>query len=187
MNISKGSPESTSFVTGVGLITSNGLWDHNIMSAEWTHNVSYEPGLIMINLRSWDTTSENILESKEFGVNIASDKQNMVASIAGGHKGKEVDKISVLKDLGVKFYKAKKINVLMLKDAVMNIECKLIEHKQLGDHMMFVGEALEVSLNKNSKPIVYHQGKYWKVGSNIIKPPKNVLKKIDELVEKYKK
>ncbi|MBI2110294.1 hypothetical protein HYT51_00760, partial [Candidatus Woesearchaeota archaeon] len=41
-----GDPRTIKFVTNVGLITSTGPHGDNVMSAEWTHQVSYSPGLI---------------------------------------------------------------------------------------------------------------------------------------------
>lgn len=182
-----GSPDAKQFITNIGLITSNGPLGHNIMTAEWIHHVSYEPSLIMINLHEKDTTSENIKKTKEFGINIASETQNVVASVAGGSSGAEVDKIAILRDLGVEFYKAKKINVLMVKGAALNAECKVIKQELLGDHMMFVGEVVEASSDENIKPLMYYGSKYWKVGDRIMKPQQDILDKIGKLVEKHRK
>lgn len=187
MDLSWGTIASRKFATIVGLITSNGKWGRNVMAAEWTHHVSYEPGLIIVNIHPSDATAENILGTKEFGVNLASEDQNAVASVAGNFTGKEVDKIAVLKELGAEFYSAKKINVLMIKGAVLNVECKVVEHKKLGDHVMFVGQAVEVSVDENLKPILYYRGKYWRIGENVPKPEKEVLDKINHIATKYKK
>lgn len=187
MDIPWGSIASGKFLTNVGLITSNGPWGPNVMSAEWTHHISYSPGLIMINVHASDATAENILKSKEFGINIAAENQNVIASIAGGSSGKEVDKVDVLKEFGVEFYNGKKIDVPMLKGAVLNIECRVIKQETMGDHIMFIGEAVEVSVNEDVNPIIYHGGKYWKVGERIQKPEQAILEKISKLVEKHRK
>jgi len=186
MNLPWGDPCSNKFVTNVGLITSNGPYGHNIMAAEWTHHISYEPGLIAVNIHAYDATAENIEKTKEFGVNLAAFGQNIVSSISGGNTGKEVDKIKVLKDLGVEFYEAKKINVLMVKGAAMNAECKLLKSISLGDHTMFVGEVLDASAS-DKQPVVFHDGKYWKFGERIQKPDQSMLDKIGKLVDKYRK
>ncbi len=175
------------FVTNVGLITSNGPHGQNIMSAEWTHHISYSPSLIAVCLHAVDATAENIKKSKEFGVNLATENQNVIVSIAGGSSGKNVNKIAVLKELGIEFYKAKKIKALMIKGAAMNAGCKVIKAIPLGDHITFVGEVVEISADENIKPLIYHNGRYWKFGEQIIKPPQEVLDKIAKLVQRYKK
>src|SRR3989338_770585 len=186
MDIESGSPGAHKFITNVGLITSNGPHGQNIMAAEWTHQISYEPGLIAICIQASCATHANIEESKEFGVSIASVEQNAVSSIAGGSHGFDVDKINVLKKLGVEFYPAKKINCLMVKDAAFNVECKLLKKFELGDHIMFVGEAVEVFVS-DKEPLAHTQGKYWKIGERIQKPPKEVLDRVAKLVEENKK
>jgi flavin reductase (DIM6/NTAB) family NADH-FMN oxidoreductase RutF len=174
------------FITNVGLITSNGPAGLDIMSAEWTHHISYSPSLIAINVRGHDATAENIQSSREFGVNLAAADQNVVCSIAGGYSGKETDKISLLKEAGlIVFYTARSINVLMVQGAAMNAECKLMKQEELGDHIMFVGEVVEITADENIKPLIYHNGKYRQLGEDISKPSADVLAKIENLTVKY--
>ncbi len=185
MNLEWNDKRMGKFVTNAGLITSNGPYGYDIMAAEWTHYISYAPALIMVNIDKNAATHENIQKSNVFGVNIAAWDQNMVASIAGGSSGKKVDKISVLKELGVEFYNGK-IDVLMVRGAAMNAECKLIEAKKVGDHMMFIGEVLEVTAH-DKESLVYHNGKFWKIGEQLHKPDEKMMSKIQTLVEKYTK
>ncbi|MEK6854296.1 MAG: flavin reductase family protein [Nanoarchaeota archaeon] len=186
MDLPWGSEESAKFITNVGLITSNGPNGQNIMSAEWTHHVSYSPGLIAVCVGQGKATNENIKATKEFGVSIAAVDQNVLASIAGGSSGKNVDKIAVLKALGFKFYKAKKINILMVEGAVLNAECKLVHMAELGDHTMFVGEVLDAKISAK-EPIIYHGNKYFKVGDSVEKPQPEELESIKKAVEKFRK
>src|SRR5271170_2950392 len=127
MDLKWGTTASRKFATNIGLITSNGKYGNNIMTAEWTHHISYDPGILMINIHAHDATADNIKESKEFGVSIASKDQNILSSVAGIHSGKKVNKISMLEELGFEFYKAKKIDALMVSNASLNVECKLLE------------------------------------------------------------
>ena len=177
---------SRKFITNVGLVTSNGPYGNNIMACEWTHHISYNPGLIAVCIHPEDTTTKNIQETKVFGLSLCATDQNVVSSVAGGSSGKEVDKIAVLKDLGVEFYKAEKIDVLMVKGAALNVECKLVKEIELGDHITFVGEAVEVSVSQN-EPLAYHNGKYWKMVESIQKPDQQARDRIEKLIEKHTK
>ena len=58
------------------------------MAAEWTHQISYSPGLIMVNIGFDKATADNIKKNKEFGISLAADDQNIVSSVAGGSSGK---------------------------------------------------------------------------------------------------
>jgi flavin reductase (DIM6/NTAB) family NADH-FMN oxidoreductase RutF len=170
MNIEWGSPEAHAFITNVGLITTDGPIGPNIMAAEWMHQISYSPGLIAVCVHNSNhATAENIRKSKEFGVGIASIKQSMASSMAGKTTGSKVDKIAVLKELGFGFEKAKKINVQMMKDTSLNLECKLVHEVKLGSHTMFVGEVIEKQLGKE-EPLAFHAGKYWHLSETLPRP-----------------
>lgn len=187
MDLPWGDEKTIQFITNVGLITSTGPYGDDIMACEWTHHVSYSPGLIAVCIGLNKATLENIKATKEFGVSIAATDQNVLASVAGGNSGKNVDKIKALKEIGFKFYKSKKIKPLMVEGAVLNIECKLFKEIELGDHIMFVGEVIEASINKDKEPLAYHKTKYWKIGELIQNPSQNELGRIKEIVQKYSK
>ncbi len=174
------------FATNVGLLTSNGPFGHNIMSCEWTHHVSYSPALIAVCVNPKHSTHDNIKSSKEFGISICSEDQNIISSIAGNTSGRMVNKFDALKELGFEFYKAEHMDVWMVKGASMNAECRLFKEIQLGDHTMFVGEILELTATQK-QPLLYFNGKYWKMGEKVQKPQQVTLDKINAIVEKHRK
>ena len=186
MDLPWGDEKTVQFVTNAGLITSDGPYGPNVMAAEWTHHVSYKPGLIAVCIGFGKATLENIQKTKEFGVNITSVDQSVMSSVAGSYSGKEVDKISALKELGFKFYPAKKIKQLMVEGAALNAECKLIKEITLGDHVMLVGEVVEASAS-GTEPLAYQKGKYWNLNTNIEKPSEKEQARIGQIVEKHRK
>ncbi len=187
MDLPWGDERTIQFITNVGLITTTGPNGNNIMACEWTHHVSYKPGLIAICIGPKKATHENIKKTKEFGINLTSTDQSVLSSVAGSYSGKNIDKIKALKELGFEFYKANKINTLMVKDAVLNIECKLVKEINIGDHTIFIGEVLDITFNKNKEPLAYHKGKYWIMNKNVEKPSEEQHDSIKKIVEKYKK
>lgn len=187
MDLSWDDRRTRQFVTNVGLITSDGPHGPNIMSAEWTHYLSYEPALMAVCIAPSHASHDNIAQNKAFGLNLASVNQTMLASVAGGNTGKEIDKFPVLEALGFTFYPAEHIDVLMVKDAAMNAECKVVKQLELGDHTMFVGEIQSIDADPSIKPLVYHNGKFWRVGEHIEKPNKTTLDTIKKLVEEHTK
>lgn len=186
MDLPWGDERTEKFITNVGLVTSDGPFGSNVMAVEWTHHISYKPGLIAISLGPNKATVQNIRESKEFGVNICSVDQSVLASVSGGYSAKEFDKIGALKELGFKFYKAKKIKPLLIEGAAMNAECKLIKEISLGDHIMFFGEVVQATAS-TMEPLAYFNGKYWKMTQTLQKPSDEERAKIRAVVEKYKK
>ena len=190
MDLGWGNEKASKFVTNVGLITTEGPNGANIMAAEWTYYVSWSPALIAVHLGGGKTakaTSENIMATREFGVSIAASDQNVISSIAGGSTGREVDKISVLKEMGAQFYASKGIKPLLLRGAATNIECRLIEAKELGDHTMFIGEMVSIETDLAKSPLLYSFGKYYKEGEKLHKPEQGVLDKIEQLKAKFAK
>ena len=178
---------SNQFITNVGLITSDGPFGPNVMACEWTHHISYKPGLIAVSLGHTKATVENIRTSKEFGVNLCASDQSVLASVAGGYTGVMYNKIDALREIGFEFYKAKKIHAIMIKGASVNIECKLIKEIVLGDHTTFVGEVVEASNNPEKAPLAYHAGKYFVMNTTVPKPSDEERKRIRKIIEKHKK
>ncbi|MFA5106613.1 MAG: flavin reductase family protein [Candidatus Micrarchaeia archaeon] len=190
MDLGWGNELASKFVTGVGLITSHGPNGHDIMAAEWTYYVSWSPALMAVHVggnKTGKATSQNITASKEFGISMAASGQNVIASVAGGSSGHEVDKVSVLKELGCNFYPGRKIGALMVGGAATNIECRLVEIKELGDHAMFIGEIVDISTDKEKRPLAYSFGKYYELGERLHKPEQAVLDRIEALKAKYAK
>jgi len=190
MDLGWGNQKASKFVTNVGLITSDGPNGPNIMAAEWTFYLSYSPAIISVHIggsENGKATAENIMKTKEFGVSLAASDQNAISSIAGGSSGREVDKIAILKEMGFELYKGKKTGVLLVKGAATNAECHLLEAKQVGDHVMLIGEVMEIDSDASKEPLIYQFGKYYKLGEQIYKPAPDVLEKIAALKVKYTK
>jgi flavin reductase (DIM6/NTAB) family NADH-FMN oxidoreductase RutF len=152
------------FATGVGLVTSTGRHGSNVMAVEWTMHISYEPMLIAIFIHEGSATYENIMDTKEFGVNISSDEQASLVNIAGGYSRKEIDKLNIgLFDT----YDARCIKAPMLKGCVINAECLLVNHYKIGDHVAVIGEVVDAKFDRTKSPLIYHQGMYRKIGRKL--------------------
>ena len=153
------------FVTGVSMITSIGSLGKNVMAAEWTMQISYEPILIAVFLHEGSATLKNIRETKEFGVNVASDEQSNLVNIAGGYSRYEINKLKVRNSF--KFLKSRYLKVPTIAGCVINAECKLFSIKKIGDHVMVIGKVVAMKYDKTKKPLLYHTGKYYRRGSLI--------------------
>lgn len=187
MDLPWNNERSNKFITNVGLITTNGPYGADVMACEWTHHVSYRPGLIAVCIGPNKATHENIKQTKEFGVNLCSTDQSIMSSVAGGYTGSRYNKINALKELGFEFYEAKKIKATMIKGASLNIECILSKEIPLGDHTTFIGEAIEASSNADKVPLAYHGGRYFVLNTNVIKPSQEERERIRRVIEKHKR
>lgn len=187
MDIPWGDEKTKHFVTHVGLITTDGPHGPDIMACEWTHQISYVPALFAIHVKPTSATYDNLLATNEFGISIAASDQTVLTSVAGGQSGKKVNKIEALKKLGFQFRKAEKIAVPMVEGVSFWAECKVMDHRPYGDHEMFIGEALLAAINQEKQTLIYHGGKYWQRGEQILKPPSEELEKIRETIQGAKK
>ena len=136
------------------------------MAAEWAFQVSYQPMRFIVLVYSGDSTHENIIESKEFGVNFVSADDAILANIAGSYTGKEVNKLS--SEL-FQTYPAKQISAPMISGCFLNAECRLIQVLETGDHTMFLGEVVNIQVDKSKSPLLYGQRQYWLRGLTIEK------------------
>lgn len=186
MDLSFEDPRMKKFVTNVGLVTSNGPHGHNIMACEWTHHVSYSPSLVSVCVNPKHATHKNILASKEFGVSLCSENQNILSSLAGGSSGTGINKIEGLKELGYAFGNAKQINVLMPTGSCMQAECMLLKTVELGDHTMFVGQVVELA-SSEAMPLLYFDGGYRKIGEKIQKPSQEERYRMKGVMSKHTK
>ncbi len=152
------------FATTVGLITTDGKHGPNVMAAEWTMQVSYDPMLVAVFVHD-SPTLWNIKETRVFGVNIASDGQSEQVNIAGGYSGTEIQKLGIP---GVfKTYRAKRIDVPMIEGCVLAAECKVRSISKVGDHVMVTGEVLSARFDETRSPLIYTRGNYWKLAGKI--------------------
>ncbi|MGB6464059.1 MAG: flavin reductase family protein, partial [Nitrosotalea sp.] len=135
------------------------------MAAEWTMQISYEPMLIAVFIHEGSNTLKNIKKTKQFGVNVASEKQSTLVSIAGGYSRKEIDKLSIHNSFQV--LKSKKTKIPLIADCLINAECKLFTIKKIGDHTMVVGRVISIRHDETKKPLAYHRNRYFRIGSMI--------------------
>ncbi len=155
------------------MITSTGSLGKNVMAAEWTMQISYEPFLVAVFVHQSAATFKNIKETNEFGVNVASDEQTSLVNIAGGYSRRELDKLRIKNSF--QFLKSQFIKAPMIAGCIVNAECKLVTMKKLGDHTMIVGKIIYIKHDETKKPLIYHTGRYYKIGS-IIEPFRQTIK-----------
>ena len=125
------------------IVTSHAKGKDNAMAVAWHSPISFNPPLYGISITPRRFTYELIIQGEGFAVNfLPFEKAELIASV-GGSRGREVNKFE-------RFHIAKekplKIKALILKDAYLCYECKLVDHKPYGDHEWVVGEIVATHL-----------------------------------------
>ncbi len=156
-----------SFTTGCALITTDGPRGPNVMAAEWTFNVSYDPFLILVSIDPGNLTHDLILEAKEFGVNLVSEHQVAGMAFAGHYSKADTDKLS--SEL-FETYPGQRIHAPLIRGSLLAAECRLVEAIPLGDHVGVLGEVIEFSVDPDARPVVLHRGSRH-LGERIVREP----------------
>jgi len=125
------------------------------MIAGWKMKCSEDPPLFAVSLSKEGYTHKLIRESREFVIAVPNNELEGDVRFFGENHGDEVDKF---KETGIEIEKAKFVRSPLIKNASINIECKLIKEVDSGDHIIFIGEILACYIN-DGKKILFNLGK----------------------------
>ncbi len=119
-------------------------------------SVSLDPPLVLFCLAKGSQAKEEISASNCFSVNILSSEQKQIsADFASG----SLDKEEVLKAQNPTFGK---LGSPLLPGALVNLECKLHEMIDAGDHFIVLGQVEDVILGEG-KPLLYFNRNYQNI------------------------
>jgi len=108
--------------------------------------ISFDPPIVMLSLTSARHTYQNILETKEFVLNILGKEHldQVLRCAARFPKG-----VNELEQAGLGWYSSKLVNPPRVKEAKVWIECKYLDQKEEGDHFAVFGQALVVDVSND--------------------------------------
>ncbi len=124
----------------------------NPVTIGWTMLASGSPAMLAIALTPKRYTTAAIRESKCFTVVYPSEDMAELAMFFGTHSGRDCDKFA---ETGCKISHAKKIDSVIIDDAVANFECTLESEQAAGDHIIFVGKIVACHINTKPKGRLY--------------------------------
>ena len=136
----------------------------NVMTAAWGGICCSKPPCIGISLRKATYTYGNIMGLKAFTVSVPSEAHAKEADYFGIVSGKNVDKFAAV---GLTPVKSDLVDAPYVKEAPLILECKVIDTNEIGLHIQFIGEIMDVKADETVfedtglpdiekvKPIVY--------------------------------
>ncbi|NIS59730.1 MAG: flavin reductase family protein [Proteobacteria bacterium] len=150
----------------------------NIITLGWVGVVNSEPPMIGIAVRPSRFSHRMIKESREFAVNVPSEKLLKVTDFCGVVSGKDVDKFE---STGLSAVPAEKIRAPLIQECLVNLECVVRKILSLGSHDLFIAEVVVFHVEKtvlkngqsirieNVLPFTYCHGarQYWNLGRSI--------------------
>jgi len=143
-------PESCVFVISVDANGKPGG-----MVAGWKMKCSISPPLFAVCLSKQGHTHTLIQKSKEFVIAVPNKTLENEVEYFGSTHGDEVDKFE---ESSIRTVPSKLIKSPLLKDATANLECKLYQEIETGDHIMFIGEVVAAHINEDKK-VLLNMGK----------------------------
>jgi flavin reductase (DIM6/NTAB) family NADH-FMN oxidoreductase RutF len=133
----------------------------NPVTLGWTMIASGEPPMMAIAVAKGHYSIKTVRCSKCFTIAFPSSEMADAALFFGSHSGRDTDKLS---EFDCKTEPAKKIDSLLLADAVANFECELESETAAGDHIIFVGKVVVSHINTKPKKRLYTIGTGHKLG-----------------------
>jgi flavin reductase (DIM6/NTAB) family NADH-FMN oxidoreductase RutF len=117
-------------------------------------SVSLHPPLVLVCVDARSGTHKAFAESKVFGVSVLAEGQEAISerfARAGGAKFKDFELITG------------QSGAALVPGALAHIECTLAAEHAAGDHTIYVGKVLALSVHPG-RPLVYHAGAYHPLG-----------------------
>ena len=168
----------------------------NIITVAWTGTVCTNPAMAYISVRPERHSYKMIRESGEFVINLTTEQLAYATDWCGVRSGRDFDKF---KEMKLTRGKAETLEYApIIEESPVNIECKVVEVKELGSHHMFLAEVTAVrvdekymneagkfELNKTGL-LAYSHGEYFGLGKSIgtfgwsVKKPEKKVKKANK-------
>lgn len=148
----------------------------NIITVAWTGTICTNPAMAYISVRPERHSYNMIKETGEFVINLTTKELTYATDYCGVKSGRDVDKF---KECKLTKEDAVHVNVPMIKESPVNIECKVERIDELGSHHMFVAKVLAVHADEKymdekgkfdlakADLIVYSHGEYYSMGEKL--------------------
>ena len=148
----------------------------NIITVGWAGTINSEPPMLSISVRKERYSHKLIKDRGQFAVNLATQKTVYATDLCGVKSGRDTDKFKLT---GLTPEKASVIDVPIIKESPVALECVVKNVLELGSHDMFIAEIVAVQaeeslLDEKGKLVLekadlicYSHGKYWSVGKEL--------------------
>lgn len=109
----------------------------NVMAADWVTVLSHRPFMVGVAVSPRRYTHGLIRKYGEFVISVPTLKMLDEVWIAGTKSGP-----SKLEEMGITLVPSKKVSVPSIREAAANLECRVVDARDYGDHTFFVGEVM---------------------------------------------
>lgn len=148
----------------------------NILTVAWAGTVCTNPPMVSISVRPERYSYQMLRESGEFVINLTTEELCFATDYSGVKSGRDVDKFA---ELGLTRLPSREVKAPGIKEAPVNIECRVKSVEELGSHHMFIADVVAVTVDddymddnnsfhlSDAKPLVYCHGAYFGIGDKL--------------------
>jgi flavin reductase (DIM6/NTAB) family NADH-FMN oxidoreductase RutF len=151
--------------------------EYNIITIGWVGTICSEPPMCYISVRKSRLSHEIISKTKSFVINLTTKELAKATDWCGVKSGRHFDKFKEMKLTPIK---ASVVNAPIIIESPLNIECEVVEIKELGSHDMFIAKVVNINADEkliNPKTnsfelekanlLTYSHGKYYTIGEKL--------------------
>ena len=139
------------FATGVTIVTTMAGEEPVGVTANSFTSVSLDPALVLVCLGKSLGCIEAFSQSNQFAINVL--KRDQTALSARFAK-KGVDRFADT------VWQFSEMQLPLIDQALVQIECDKYDQRDYGDHTIFVGEVLSARYESDPNPLLYFGGEY---------------------------
>ena len=148
----------------------------NMLTIAWTGIVCTKPPMTYISVRPERYSYDLIDKSGEFVINLTTTSMAKQVDFCGVRSGKDFDKAQIC---GFDLINADVVDVPLIAQSPVCLECKVVKKEKLGSHDMFLAQIVSVSVDEkyigiNGKLkieqcglLAYAHGDYNALGRNV--------------------
>ncbi len=126
--------------------------------------VSEDPPLLSVSVAEHLLTHDLIEETGEFVVNLATPEQVEMVRHVGSAHGRNVDKFEQFK---LATEPSEKLGAPRIAGSYACLECKVVMSHKAAGYRVYTAEIVASAANEKLGPLVWHQGRYFALGTPV--------------------
>lgn len=148
----------------------------NLFTVAWTGTICSDPPMVSISVRPERYSYHMIKETGAFVINLTTEALSFATDYCGVRSGRDVDK---WKEMKLTKLPGDKVDVPLVAESPVNIECEVTEVKELGTHHMFLAKVVAVHVDESlldetnkfhlndAGLMIYSHGTYFGLGKEL--------------------
>lgn len=151
--------------------------NYNIMTVAWTGTICTNPPMCYISVRKERHSHDIIQRTGEFVINLTTEDLARATDWVGVRSGRDYNKF---REMHLTPEASQIVKAPLIAESPLNIECQVVEVKELGSHDMFIANVVAINAEEklmdkgtgefqlnHARPLAYSHGKYYGLGEKI--------------------